>query len=219
MSVYLSTYTCSHSVSVSIALDPEYDKSNEVLKNIMANKSGREKSKVCILPISGLDMVALYKSGTLSDKTPVTLSQKVWFDVTYHLCKGKLPCSFWRTLSKHCLHLESDVSGVYFSFPPCLTPEGETPGKMYATPDNPEKCPVRTTSLYLSKLNKHCGALFQFPNHRWKPGRKDWYSPVTIGQENLDNMMETISFQADLSRIYSNASVILTANLKRNSSK
>lgn len=200
---------------ISIALDREYEKSNMLLAALLTNMSS--SNTICptlVYPISAEDMKTMYTSKTLSDDSPVSLSNKTWFDVTYHLCKGTLPRSFWRTLNKHDLHLASDVDGVYYMFSPDLNVGGFKPGKMYATPDDSDRCPVRTTSLYLSKLNSNCEAFFQFPVRDWKPGMVTWYSPVTIRQENLDNMMMNISLQAKLSRVYTNDSVIFTASMK-----
>lgn len=219
LSLYLSSYNFSKNVTISIALDKEYEKSNMLLTCLQAaNSSSNTSLATVVYPITEEDMDTMYDTKSLSDDNPMSLSNKVWFDVTYHLCKGNLPSSFWRTLNKHDLHLASDVDGVYYMFSPILNVAGVKPGKMYATPDDSDKCPVRTTSLYLSKLNPNSDAFFQYPVKDWKPGMATWYSPVTIRQENLDNMMVNISFQAKLSRIYTNDSVIFTASLNKSGS-
>jgi len=223
LSLYLSSYSFSKNVTISIGLDPEYTKSNTVLSNLLANKGSDNNSTSDsdsaqsdpIYPISDADMTAMYATNTLSEFNPLTLSFKAWFDVTYHLCNGNVPPTFWRTLNKHDLIFTSDIEGVYFTFSPNLIFRGGGSGRMYATPDYPDRCPVKSTSWYLSLLNDKCESFFQSPNRSWKPGNNDWYKPLTIKQEHLDNMMESISLIANLSRIYTNTSVILTAKLKK----
>ena len=168
------------------------------------------------IPILDEDFTKLYTSHTLSDQNPVSLSWKVWFDITYYLCKGRISRGFWRALGKHSLALKSDCKGVYFTLDCGETSNDgrEMYGKMYAMPCQSERCPVRTTSLYLSKLADSCTALFQYPRKSWSGGNDRWYMPIPIGRDKLGCMMAKISAHAKLSQVYNNTSVIMTAKYR-----
>lgn len=217
LSLYLSSDSLSKNVHISLAQDPEYAKSNSVLSCLILDETRWNISTVherVVHTISEEDMEKIYTSKILSDEDPTHLLWKVWFDITYHLCKGRLPKNFWCSLSKHSLVLESDVNGVFYVFADYVyLPPDEEPGKMYATPDNPDKCPVRSTSLYLSKLSGNCNALFQCPKKSWN-NYESWYWPVPLGREMLDSIISHISVHADLSKMYDVSSVIQTAKRK-----
>lgn len=218
LSLYLASNSNLKNVHISIAQDWDYRQSNAVLADLMVAETRKRSvhtTEAVIVPISEVDMQLLYTSRTLSAANPTCLTWKVWFDITFHLCKGKLPSNFWRSLIKQSLILESDVNGVYYTFADYVyLPAGEEPGKMYATPNDPEKCPVRSTSLYLSKLCANCDALFQCSKKLWHLYHGKWYLPIPISRERLDKMMAKISDHAKLSTMYNLSSVLFTATIR-----
>lgn len=218
LSLYLTSNCSSKNVHISISQDQEYRRSNEILTELVFTETQQNNVTVrdnVSYPITDDDMKKLYSTKTLSDEDPTSLMFKVWFDITYYLCKSNLPKNFWRSLTKRSLVLDSDVNGVFYSFADYVyIPPDEEPGKMYATPNDPEKCPVRSTSFYLSKLCANCDALFQCSKRSWHKLQERWYLPVPVSREKLDKIMNRISEQAQLSRVYDSACVILTAKLK-----
>ncbi|XP_052231986.1 uncharacterized protein LOC127845224 isoform X2 [Dreissena polymorpha] len=216
LSLYLSSLPSGNHVTVSIAQDINYADSNTVLAKVMSERLLKPSFDDLAMPavITNSDMEKLYRSETLSDKNPVALSWKVWFDIVYHLCRGKMPRCVLRNLKKQELVLQSDEHGVYYSFSVIGYLSDEQLLKMYATPGVPEKCPVRTTSLYISKLHEKCEALFQYPCRNWTAQISQWYTPEPVCRDKLDQMMQRISLHAHLSHVYSNESVIYTARRK-----
>ncbi|XP_060591554.1 uncharacterized protein LOC132746434 [Ruditapes philippinarum] len=219
LSLYLTSNCSSQNVRISISQDLEYNRSNEILTELVFTETQQNNGTVIdnvSYPITEEDMKKLYTTRTLSDDDPTSLMWKVWFDITFHLCKGNLPRNFWRSLTKHSLVLESDVNGVFYSFADYVyIPADEQPGKMYATPNEPEKCPVRSTSFYLSKLCANCDALFQCSKRSWHKFQERWYLPVPVSRDKLDKIMSKISEHAQLSMVYDSTCVILTAKLKK----
>lgn len=216
LSLYLASHSNLNNVHISIAQDWDYRQSNAVLADLMVAETRKRSVHTTeeVVPISEADMQKLYTSRTLSDDNPTCLTLKVWFDITFHLCKWKLPANFWRSLIKQSLILQSDVNGVYYTFADYVyLPACEAPGKMYATPNDPEKCPVRSTSLYLSKLCANCDALFQCSKRSWHRDHENSFLSLPISRKRLDKMMAKISADAKLSRVYNLSSVLCTAAL------
>ena len=69
----------------------------------------------------------------------------------------------------------------------------------------------RALELYISKLNPHCSAFFQFPKRKWSPSDSVWYENRPLGVNKLGVMMREISEEAELSSIYTNHCVRATA--------
>jgi hypothetical protein len=240
LSLYLAA--SGKNVQVSISHDIEFYRSNQILAGLLktqystkqweaseliktqgttevASKTNKSDPETNIVyTISGADFEKLYSTRTLSDDNPTCLLWKVWFDITFHLCKGKVSKNFWRSLKKQSLKLKSDVNGVFYTFTDYI-PIEEEPGRMYATPNEPEKCPVRTTSLYLHKLCANCDSLFQVPKMSWSEGIERWYLPVPLSCDKLDKIMCAISEHANLSVVYNTLSVLLTAKVQGIQSK
>ena len=215
LSIYLEGHPESNCVNISIPIDPGFGSSNQALTDIMKNRLSLSPEDN--LPITSEDFEKMYTSNTLSDRNPDTLLWKVWFDISFYLCSGQYPENFMNSLKKCNLALQSDVNGVFYTFTDdvCLPPE-DTLTKMYATPDVPDRCPVRTTTVYLSQLCDDCDALFQRPRALWKPGKK-WYLPASVSVEKLNNMMKKISKVAKLSKVYKTSNVLATAKLAKKS--
>ncbi len=83
----------------------------------------------------------------------------------------------------------------------CTKTESETDG-------------YRALSLYISKLNLKCEALFQQPRRDWKESAIThdlWYENRPFGVNPLGNMIKEISTAAKLSKVYTNHCVWTTA--------
>ena len=63
---------------------------------------------------------------------------------------------------------------------------------------------------YLCKLNPECDAFFQRPKQHPATNGNPWYANAPVGKNTLNDMMKTISVQAQLDTIYTNHSVRAT---------
>ena len=68
--------------------------------------------------------------------------------------------------------------------------------------EQPQRCPVQSLRLYMSKLNDRCDAFWQRPNEKYE-GR-NWYANRPVGVNKLADMMKVISQEAHLSCTYTN---------------
>lgn len=198
---------CGHNVS--ILKDSVFSSSNVLLERLYQNEKKRDKGTKKI-PISDEDVITMMRSGVFSLANPHTVLRKVWFDLILHFgLKGKEAI---RTLTKDSFLLEKDENGREFYR---LHFEKEMMkietfsemhdwywfSRMYEIPDD-ENCPVRSMSLYISKLNAGSVDFFQRPvekiynNHVWYQG--------AMGHNSILRMMTEISEAACLSRIYTN---------------
>ena len=87
----------------------------------------------------------------------------------------------------------------------------EKTARMYETESETDG--YRALSLYISKLNPKCEALFQQPRRDWSESvtYNIWYENRPLGVNSLGNMMKEISTKAKLSKVYTNHCVRATA--------
>jgi len=87
----------------------------------------------------------------------------------------------------------------------------EKTARMYETES--ENDVYRALSLYISKLNPKCEALFQQPRRDWNESAitpEIWYENRPFGGNTLGNIMKEISTKAKLSKVYTNHCVRAT---------
>ncbi|KAK2555511.1 hypothetical protein P5673_022851 [Acropora cervicornis] len=87
----------------------------------------------------------------------------------------------------------------------------EKTARMYETESDTDG--YRALSLYISKLNLKCEALFQLPRRDWNEEvvHNIWYENRPLGVSTLGSMMKEISIKAMLSKVYTNHCVRATA--------
>lgn len=85
--------------------------------------------------------------------------------------------------------------------------------RMYATPDNPDLCPMNSLTKYLSKLNPKCTSLFQrvktIENNIFEDAPV-WYVNKLVGHNKLGFIRVDISTASKLSQRYTNHCVRAT---------
>ncbi|XP_069132874.1 uncharacterized protein [Argopecten irradians] len=184
--------------------------SNAVLEKLCSRDKGRERTtiKKCL---SSHDISKLMSSGVLSTCNPLSVVRKVWFDLTLHFgIKGKEAI---RTLTKDSFILETDEKGLNYYR---LNLEKEMPKietfsemhdwnwhmRMYEIPDSPH-CPVRSMSLYVSKLGQVHDDFFQRAIESKQCNSRFWYLGP-MGHNTILKMMADISDSAGLSITYTN---------------
>ncbi|XP_021368180.1 uncharacterized protein LOC110459952 isoform X2 [Mizuhopecten yessoensis] len=194
----------------SVLKSDAFASSNAVLERLCDRDKGRERItiKKCL---SCEDLSKLMLSGVLSTCNPLSIVRKVWFDLTLHFgIKGKEAI---RTLTKDSFILETDENGLNYYR---LNVEKEMPKidtfsemhdwnwhmRMYEIPDSPH-CPVRSMSLYISKLGHVHDDFFQRSIESKQCNSRFWYLGP-MGHNTILKMMSDISESAGLSITYTN---------------
>ena len=136
--------------------------------------------------------------------TPVKLQHKVFMDIMLHFCRrGRENLREIRVDWFKFNQDENDVEYVTMRDELDKNHRGEDnsgqQARMYATGMN--DCPVKHLKLYISKLNKSSPCFFQRP--RMAPNLY-WYDAVPIGKNTVGTMMQRISKETGLSKIYTN---------------
>lgn len=75
--------------------------------------------------------------------------------------------------------------------------------RMYEEPGN-ERCPVNSFEKYLAKLHPDNKWLWQKPREGFEEEDSVWFCNVPVGKNTLGNMMQKISKEANLSKMYTN---------------
>lgn len=75
--------------------------------------------------------------------------------------------------------------------------------RMYEEPGN-ERCPVNSFEKYLAKLHPVNKWLWQKPREGFEEEDSVWFCNVPVGKNTLGNMMQKISQEANLSKMYTN---------------
>ncbi|KAL3860220.1 hypothetical protein ACJMK2_010375 [Sinanodonta woodiana] len=199
--------------NITITTDEEFKQSNMILMKVQQELQDKPDNPQ-IIPNS--DLQKLYTTGCLSTKSPVNLSWKVWFEITYFLCSAnpKLGQEFQRNCKKHDLVLYEDENGKYFTFSDETLKKhfnSSSEPRMTALSHDPGRCPVRSTLMYLEKLSPRIEFLFQYPRSGTGITHSTWYSAVPIASDRLNCMMKSISKAAGLSQLYYLKSVVHTA--------
>ena len=176
-------------------------------------EKGHDKTKRQ-LPIDKEDMEKLFQNyftpGLESGDTKVLL-QKVFFDIVYYT--GRRGKEGLRDLDKNSFDIKTGSDGLDYielNFnEKTKRNEGDKNSSgqnalhddhhiISAQPGN-NLCPVESFKTYISKFNKRCDALFQYPsNDKTSVDRKP------IGKNTLATMMKETSEDAKLSHTYTN---------------
>ena len=120
--------------------------------------------------LTAADVDWQYTTGTLSNKTPVALLHKVYFELSLH-CARRGCAGLW-DLRKDSFTIRRDENGHRYVTLAYHELEKNHQGlkkreigrdpRMYEQQGD-ENCPVRSFAKYLSKLNPGCTAFFQRP--------------------------------------------------------
>ena len=155
-----------------IISDGEFSTSNQIFEAAIVDLKRQGFGKVDHhIPISKEDLEKIQSSYNPPSPDPKSLQQVVWFNIMFHLIhRGR---ENLRLLTKESFAVQVDAAGKKFVYQvvdeldknhrandqPDDSP-GE--GRMYERPESPY-CPVKTSELYLSKLNPTLSCLWQRP--------------------------------------------------------
>ena len=159
-----------NNVTFNILTDTEFIAANNVLTGVCRKlkATGQDLSKHH-LPIKKDDLAIMYVSEVLSDKDPVALQRKVFFETVLHF--GRRGREGLRQMKKSDIIFTLDENGKEYAtlagnpleknHQGFSSREGEHIQIMYGTGE--ANCPLGSLKFYLTKLNEMCEALFQRP--------------------------------------------------------
>ena len=168
---YLNSSTWDRQVK--LMEDKEFKSSNNTLTAMIAQYlQNNEKDNKSFKAIDKEDLKKL--SDYFDRSTPVVLQQEVFYLIIYHFgYKGR---EWLRGITKDSVKIHADDNGkTYVDLLRSTEEKNVRPSTsrrhfesiktilMYATPDNPEKCPVAAVQFYLSKLPTTTSVLFPKP--------------------------------------------------------
>ena len=161
--------------------------------------------------LTAADVDRLYTTETLSNKTPVALLHKVYFELYLHCARRG--CGGLRDLLKDSFTICRDENGNRYvtlayhelekNHQGLKKRETGRDSRMYEQQGD-ENCPVRSYEKYMSKLNPGCTAFFQRPKTEFSDRDAVWYVNYPIGKNTLYSVMKTISVKVKLSTTYTN---------------
>ena len=198
-----------HSRQINIAHDRPFMSANHVfvglLKDLKVRGLDRTTHKTAI---SSEDMRKLYASGVLSEEKPRSLQRKVFVELMLHF--GRRGREGLRGMHKDSV-IKVDGSGKSYAtmaynelsknHQNVLTDKAHDEKESIMI-EQPQRCPLQSWRLYMSKLNDRCNAFWLWPNEKYE-GRY-WYANRAVGVNTLADMMKVISQEAHLSCTYTN---------------
>ena len=210
-----------HNRGIKFSKNPSFMKSNMILDAKIKNLKQLGKQNTKHKPaITTPDLQKLRVHPVISASTPLGLLRNVWFHTTLYWCRrgregqrNLTPSSFTFAVDENSRQyatmthdeLSKNHPGGFDD-----TESFEKDGRMYRATDDPSDG-YNALELYISKLNPHCSAFFQFPKRKWSPSDSVWYENRPLGVNKLGVMMREISEEAELSSIYTNHCVRATA--------
>lgn len=190
---------------------------NEVLVGLLRKlkQDGQDKSK-SHPAISEFELAKLYTSGALSDENPISLQNKVFFEVCLHF--GRRGREGLRELKKEHFCFVFDEVGVEF-VTLCFNPaeknhqgfnlkDTEHDQRLYGT--GAANCPLVSLKKYINLLHPDCPFFFQRPREGDLDGASTWYINSPVGVNKISAFMSRISKQAGLQKTYTNHSIRAT---------
>lgn len=214
--------------NIDIIKDPQFSLSNNTFKAIIAKYLNENSFKQLSTGNKFINDEDLYTMRRYFDRTtPEKLQQEIFYNIVSHFgLRGREWLRNDIKKSNIMINIDSaENEYVDIIFPnkqKNVTPESCENNKqslMYATPDNPEQCPVVAMKAYLTKLPNDTDIFFLKPKLHPKRDETCWfYSKCPIGKNKLADMMSIISERANLSQRYTNhcirATVVTTLLIK-----
>ncbi|XP_032228739.1 uncharacterized protein LOC5504541 [Nematostella vectensis] len=192
--------------NIDIINDPEFRVSSEVFRAQTVELMRLGKGIDHIADISAEDLKKLYFSDVFNQLTPEGLQKKSFFDLMY-LSGSKRSRGNLREQTRDTFAIGFDQErNMRFIYSKKDSNTTIPLWKIYEKKGNP-RCPVATFSKYLSKLNPMNASLWQRPKKSASEEDQVWYEISPMGHNTLGKMMECLSKEAKLSRVYSNNSL------------
>ncbi|XP_031564984.1 uric acid degradation bifunctional protein TTL-like [Actinia tenebrosa] len=191
--------------NIDIINDPEFRVSAEVFRAQAVELVRRGKGSIDhFADITPDDLKKLYFSDILNVNSPEGLLRKVFFDLMY-LAGSKRSRGTLREQTKDTYGIaedsEKNLKFIYLKKKSLGL--NSYPWKIYEKKGN-VRCPVANFAKYLSKLNPLSSFLWQRPKKNVLMEDDVWYENSPLGHNTLGKMMDTMSREARLSKMYSN---------------
>ena len=203
---------------INIINDPAFNETNKVFgaKCVELKRQGLAKVEHK-QPICQEDLQKLYECGIFDISNPVTLQNKIFFEVMLYFCRrGRQNL---RQLKKTDFSVMTDGKGNKYvrKITDELTKnrrendDGLDGGIMLE--NSGSHCPVTSFKLYIKHLNPLSEYLFQRPKTKdiFACSQDVWYDNMVVGERSLGEKMKKISKDANLSKTYTNHSIRATA--------
>lgn len=209
-----------HNRTISIVSDREFTAANQVftgrLKINRADGNDTTKHKAVI---EAGDIAKMYESHTLSNANPVALQNKVFFEISLHFLRRAK--EGLRELRKDSFEIRTDDEGKRYATITYQEKSKKDKGdkrdfvekdqRMYERPEDKDTCPLFSLELYLSKLDPKSNDFFQQVRRNITLNAVTWYNGRPIGANTIAGFMSRISKDAELSMVYTNHCIRVTA--------
>ena len=204
---------------INIINDPAFNETNKVFgaKCVELKRQGLAKVEHK-QPICQEDLQKLYECGIFDISNPVTLQNKIFFEVMLYFCRRGRQ-NLLRQLKKTDFSVMTDGKGNKYvrKITDELTKnrrendDGLDGGIMLE--NSGPHCPVTSFELYIKHLNPLNEYLFQRPKTKgiFACSQDVWYDNMVVGERSLGEKMKKISKDANLSKTYTNHSIRATA--------
>lgn len=201
----LSRYLKSRGAAFDIVYNPEFADANKHFKAQTKRNRESGRGRTTLPPVAKEDLVKLYRHKSVFDTdNPTGLQRKVWFEITYYLCR-KGGRDIFRQLTPSDFRVEEDSHGRFVYKVPR---DGSAAPRMYST--GGAICPVASFEKYVSLLNPECPFFFQQPKIKETSLDHFWYKGIPTGGKSIGRFMNDISKIGHLSQVYGNKSVQAT---------
>ena len=195
--------------NITLATDVRMKQSQIIFEQQLA-QAGMSQSITKAERLTPEDYAKLYQSGVLNNYNPTSLLYKVWFELQWHFGRPGGRKS-WSSIPADSFVFDSDEKGEFVYMRSILLSEGfsfsaGTSSRMYS--QTGPLCPVHSLRLYLEKRNPLCDAFLQVPEKAFIRDGCSWYKAESLKEYKLSCLMKTISAKAQLSKIYTNLSVL-----------
>ena len=194
--------------SYSIIRDIQFASSREKLKAArkMLKKEGKGNRTNASEPLENADIEKMWSVGVLGNSTPEILQNTVWFLLTLHMgMRGRDEHYKLQYGDFSIQSTEDNYRYIEFNERDTKTRTGETSAvrafkpKMWSTPLDPDKCPVRIFEKYLQKRpSEMCeaGSPFYLAVN-YKASCDDlWYKRQRMGKDRIGSIMKRMACSA-----------------------
>lgn len=194
----------------------EFNKTRDALKAKQRDlkSQGKGSKPYRASPITDDEIETLYATRLLGNSSPNSVLNTLWYLNTLHFgmrggsTEHRAMC-WGDVVLKHDAEVDLDFLEYHERITKTRTGEDirnvrPCPPRMYATPQNPERCPVAIHCFYEAKRpGDFCNAndpyyLAAVTNDKTPDVRDRWYLRAPVGRNKLDNMMRGMSKRANL---------------------
>ena len=178
----------------SIIHDTQFAPSREKLKASRKFLKGKGAE-----PVDVAEVEQMWQQGALGASDPVTLQQMIWWLISTQM--GTRGCDEHHKFKFGDFQLKKASDGTGETEKSTNADTRVFKPKMWATPDRPERCPVRIFQQYVDRrppeMCQEDSPFYLSINHKHKPGSY-WYKKLPLGIHKVDGMMKNLAKDGSL---------------------